>query len=31
MTTSFVGDRDTVILLGSQVNLEVDRALRDPV
>jgi len=26
-----VGDRDTVILLGSQVNQEVDLAPRDPV
>ena len=31
MTTSRVGDRDTVILLRSQVNPEVDLAPRDPV
>ena len=31
MTTSRVGDRDTVILLRSQVKLKIDRAPRDPV
>ena len=31
MTTSRVSDRDTVILLRSQVNQRVDRAPRDPV
>jgi hypothetical protein len=31
MTTSRVGDRNTVILLREQVNGKVDRAPRDPV